>query len=297
MVGAYRAASSVVNGLPGPVLRWAGDVLGPVVIRFMGARRTMLARHMRRVVGSEPSEAELGRIVGRAMSSYIHYWVESFRLPGVSDAELVSRVDSEGLEYLTEALALGRGAILALPHLGSWEFGGRWLGALGMPLTVVVEPLQPPALFDWFVSYRKSVGMNVIALGPTATAEVSKTLRANRAVALLCDRDIVGNGMEVEFFGERTTLPAGPAILAMRCGAALLPCAVYHRPGGRHLAVIAPPIDTSRRGNLRADITRVTQELARCTEDTIKRSPEQWHLLQPNWPSDQYLGPGRGGAA
>jgi KDO2-lipid IV(A) lauroyltransferase len=112
-------------------------------------------------------------------------------------------------------------------------------------------------------------------------------------VALLCDRDITGGGIPVSFFGERTTLPAGPATLALRTGAALLPTAVYYRgwnsmliPVADHHAKVSPPINLERQGRLRDDVSRVTAELARNLERLIRVAPEQWHMLQPNWPSD-----------
>ena len=103
---------------------------------------------------------------------------------------------------------------------------------------------------------------------------------------LVSDRDLVGNGVEVEFFGERTTLPGGAATLALRTGAPLLPVVVYSGPGNGHTGVVHAPVDTSRRGSLREDVARVTQDLATTFEYDIRRRPEQWHLYQPNWPSD-----------
>ena len=105
-------------------------------------------------------------------------------------------------------------------------------------------------------------------------------------VSLLCDRNIMGSGIEVEFFGERTTLPAGPATLALRTGATLLAAVVYSGPGRHHTAVVSAPFDTARRGSLRHDVERVTQDLAYQLEVYIRRAPEQWHMFQPNWPSD-----------
>ena len=105
-------------------------------------------------------------------------------------------------------------------------------------------------------------------------------------MCLLCDRDLVGDGIEVEFFGERTTLPAGPATLALRTGAPLLPAAVYFGPQGGHHAKVMPPVAAQREGRLRDDVERVTQDLAHRFEELIRAAPEQWHLLQPNWPSD-----------
>jgi KDO2-lipid IV(A) lauroyltransferase len=91
----------------------------------------------------------------------------------------------------------------------------------------------------------------------------------------------------VDFFGETTTFPAGPATLALRTGATLVAAAVYSGPGRDHTAVVTPPFDTARTGSLRADVARITQEIAREFEQFVRRAPEQWHLYQPLWPSDR----------
>jgi KDO2-lipid IV(A) lauroyltransferase len=162
---------------------------------------------------------------------------------------------------------------------------------MGHPVSVVVEKLEPPDLFEWFAGYRESLGMQVIPVGPDAASRCARALADNHILCLLSDRVVGGSaGVEVEFFGERTTLPAGAATLALRSGAALLPCAVYFgRRTDSHLGYIMPPMDTTRRGRLREDVTRITQDMARILEDLIRRAPTQWHLMQPNWPSD---GPG-----
>ena len=130
--------------------------------------------------------------------------------------------------------------------------------------------------------------MTVVPLGPKAGPAVLRALRANEVVCLLCDRDIDHSGIPVDFFGETTTLPAGPATLSLRTGAPVLPVGVYFtttRYDGHH-AVVRPPLPNNRLGGLREDVTRVTQALAYELEFLIRRSPEQWHLFQPNWPSD-----------
>jgi KDO2-lipid IV(A) lauroyltransferase len=131
------------------------------------------------------------------------------------------------------------------------------------------------------------MGLSVVPLGPEATGVLIKTLRGGGLVGLLCDRDIVGNGIEVEFFGERTTFSPGPATLALRTGATLVTSAVFSGPGSNHHAIISGPIDLSRTGSFRADVSRITQEIARHFEDYIRRAPEQWHVFQPIWPSDR----------
>jgi lauroyl/myristoyl acyltransferase len=193
----------------------------------------------------------------------------------------------EGEDILRDAVAQGRGVVMALPHLGSWEWGGAWLAIEGMPMTAVVERLEPPPLFEWFVAQRAAMGLTAVPLGDGSGAVLLKALRAGAVVGLVSDRDLPGTGVEVDFFGERTTLPAGAATLALRTGALLLPVAVYSGPGNWHTGRVHPPLDTTRTGSMRVDVSRLTQELATCFEDFIRARPEQWHLYQPNWPSDR----------
>jgi KDO2-lipid IV(A) lauroyltransferase len=152
--------------------------------------------------------------------------------------------------------------------------------------------LDPPEVFEWFADMRRSFGMHVVPLGPDAGGAVIRALKDNHVVCLLCDRDIGGGGIDVEFFGERTKLPGGPATLALRTGAPLIPTAAYFQGRG-HLGVCRPAIPTEREGKLRDDVARITQLVAHELEELIRFAPEQWHLLQPNWPSD-YEGAGGG---
>jgi KDO2-lipid IV(A) lauroyltransferase len=226
-----------------------------------------------------------------AFESYARYWVESFRLPSLSTEAVAAGIKVDGYEQLVTARRDGNGAILALPHLGGWEWAGRWLADVGNPVTVVVERIDPPELFDWFAELRSNLGMTVVALGPEAGRATLQALKRNEIVCLLSDRNIGPGGVEVEFFGERTKLPAGPATLSLRTGAPLFPVAVYFtdkRNG--HLGIVRPPVPAERHGSLREDVTRVTQALAAELEHLIRRAPEQWHMFQPNWPSDPGYG-------
>jgi KDO2-lipid IV(A) lauroyltransferase len=285
-VGLYRVGSRVARVLPESVPEPLSRAAAPVLAAALGGRRRMVARHLRRVHG-EVDEATLRREVRRSFASYARYWLESFRVPDRTPAELVAGMSCDGFEHVEAARAAGRGVILALPHLGGWEYGGAWLGAIGHPVTVVVEPLEPPELFRWFAQFRGRLGMEVLPLGPGVSGAVLRALRDNRIVCLLCDRDLVGDGPEVTFFAERTTLPAGPVTLGLRSGAPVLPAAVYFDGPDRHRGRIDPPLDLERRGRLRDDVAAGTQALAVALEGLIAAAPEQWHLLQPNWPSDR----------
>jgi KDO2-lipid IV(A) lauroyltransferase len=284
---AYRTGSILARLLPTFALEGAGLMAAASFDLLGGDRRRMVARHQRRAAGRPLDHVEERRLVQAVVESYARYWAEAFRLPDVTPAELDEEIVAEGLERVDAALETGRGAVLALPHLGGWEWGGAWIASKGYKITVVVEPLRPKAVFDWFVELREGLGMSVVPLGPAAGPAVLAALRRNEIVCLVCDRDIAGGGVDVEFFGERTTLPAGPATLALRARSTLLPVAIYFTGRKGHHGLVRPPLELERRGSLRQDVARVTQDLAGELELLVRRAPEQWHLLQPNWPSDR----------
>ncbi|MCU4184873.1 phosphatidylinositol mannoside acyltransferase [Acidiferrimicrobium sp. IK] len=303
----FKAGSAVAAVLPGAVGRGIAEAAGVAAARLPGVasrlhalnrvpatsglrqRRRQMARHLRRVEGPDLAGPALAKQLDAAFASYARYWAESLRLPSLTPAEVDAGMSYRGMQHLYDALALGRGAILALPHLGGWEWGGMWLAHTGTPVSVVVEAIDPPELFEWFTEFRRRLGMDVIANGPHAAAACLRALKEGRTLCLLSDR-VVGDtlGVEVEFFGERTRMPAGPVTLGLRTGAPVLPAAVYFTDAGSgHLAVVRPPLPLARTaGRLRDDITAGTQLLARELEVLVRRDPTQWHLMHPNWPSD-----------
>ena len=281
---AYRTGAELARLVPEPVAQPAARVLGQTLSLAMPGRRRQVERNLRRATAGELDGLALRKAVAETFGSYGRYWLELFRLPDEANGQL--ELDIVGFEHIEDGIRRGNGVVLALPHVGGWDFAGAWLAAQGIPLTVVVEPVEPPELFEWFAGVRRALGMTVVQLGPDAGKAVLQALRRNEVVCLLCDRDLVGDGIQIDFFGERTTLPAGPATLALRTGAPLLPTAVYFGPGEGHHAIVMPPVRAQREGRLRDNVARVTQELADRFEELIRAAPEQWHLLQPNWPSD-----------
>lgn len=283
----FQVGSALARRLPAPVLDATVRVGSFVAAPVVADRRRQVERNLRRVHGPDFGGLALRRAVAATFESYGRYWAESFRLPGLSPETLEAGITVDGWDHVEAARAAGQGVILALPHLGPWEWAGMWVARCrDVPISVVVEALEPADVYEWFVALREQLGMHVIPLGPSAGTEALQALRANHVVCLLCDRDLGGGGIDVELFGERTTLPGGPATLALRAGCPILPTAVYH-DGDTRVAVARPPLDTTRRGKLRDDVARITQDLAGELEALIRRAPEQWHLLQPNWPSDR----------
>lgn len=291
----YRSAAVVARVLPAAVARPLARAGARVRMTLNEEARSMTARHMRRALGPEASDAEVRRAVRQVFDSYSRYWFEAFRMPIETPESLDARMTAEGMEHLEEAFAAGRGIVVALPHLGGWDFGGAWLAQRGFRPVAVAERLEPPELFDWFVEWRRRLGLDIIPADGDAGTAVLRALQEGRTVGLVADRDILGSGVDVEFFGERTTLPAGPAVLALRTGAPLVPGAIYFTGRDGHHAIIRPPLPTERQARFRDDVARITRALAAELEDLIRVAPQQWHLMQPNWPSDPGYGSARRG--
>ena len=286
-VALFKSAGALLEALPERVdvaaASWIAERFGR---RDSAPRRNLRVNvsHALRAPGAGVDDELLDSFVERAFASYGQYWAEGAKLPAIDPDEVFSRFRiAEGLEHLREAKERGNGIIIALPHVGSWEWGGSYLNSLGLGMTAVAEELDPPELFEWFRGKREAIGIRIEPLNDHAGTILLRTLTENGVVGLLCDRDIQNNGVEVEFFGERVPLPAGPATLALRTGATLVCAACYSGPGRDHFAVVTPPITVQREGRLRADVTRVTQLVAVELEGLIRRAPEQWHVLQPRF--------------
>ncbi|MBS1849202.1 MAG: phosphatidylinositol mannoside acyltransferase [Actinobacteria bacterium] len=282
-----RGGSAFCQWLPAAAVPTVERVAGQLTARTMRGRRAQVERNIERIYGSHLAPSVVDGIVAETFTSYARYWIESFRLPGKTADELDAGVTIDGFRHIADAIEAGTGLIIALPHLGGWEWAAFWLAEVhGFGVTAVAEALEPPEVADWFVSLRTALGMEIHPLGPGAGTACVRALRENRIVCLVCDRDLLGDGVPVQFFGEETTLPAGPATLALRTGAPVVTVATYFE-GRRHHLVVDEPVDVMRRGRLRDDVARITADIGDRLETLIRAAPEQWHLLQPNWPSDR----------
>ena len=282
----FRGLAGVVGLLPESAVRRLGAFLG-FAGSFVSRRKSaLLKRHLGRVLGSTP---DLDRRVRRMFASYGRYWAEVFWVRPRRKAAIVSHARVDGTAHLTAAREAGKGIILALPHLGNWEAAGAKAENIGIPVLAVAEALPNARLIDWFVEVRRSLGIEVVLTGTgrRVTEALMRRLKDGGTVALLADRDLTGGGVDVEFFGERTTIPGGPAALAERTGAALLPVGCYFNRGRGHTFVVHEPVAVPMTGTRQERVAGAAQSLAGVMEEIIRAAPEQWHLFQPNWPSDK----------
>lgn len=283
----YRVLAGLFGLLPEPAMRWTGERLGWLLSFVARDRMVLLERHLGRVIGEE--SADLTSRARGMFASYGRYWAEVFWIRPRRKAEYVRTAHVDGLHHLLEANASGRGIVVALPHLGNWEVAGAKAEDVGVPVLAVAESLPNPRITEWFVDVRNQMGIDIVVTGrgSRVTPALVERLEAGGAIALLADRDLSGRGIEVEFFGERTTIPAGPVSLANRTGAVLLTVGCYFSDGQGHNLVVSPPLELPTAGTTEERVAEGSQRLARALEDIIRRAPEQWHLFQPNWPSDR----------
>lgn len=279
-----RAGVGLVGSLPWGLVRRLGRGFGSVWARVDRSRRAMARRHARRMLGPG---ADLERAATEMMRSYGRYYAEALWARPRRIESMLAATEVVGLEKILAAHEAGMGMIYALPHMGNWEAAAPIAVSNGISIVAVAEVLPNRRITDWFTGMRAEFGIEIVLA--TGRVEVmrnlEKALAANKAIALLSDRDLKRRGVEVEFFGERTTLPPGPATLAVRTGAPLFPVGCYFTDTG-YRVMVGDALAVPEAGTRSEKVAVVTQSLARELEAIIREAPEQWHLVQPNWPSD-----------
>ncbi|MEU3032028.1 phosphatidylinositol mannoside acyltransferase [Streptomyces incarnatus] len=289
----YGAGWSTVKKLPEPAAARLGRTIADLAWKKRGKGVLRLEANYARVVPDATPErlAELSR---KGMRSYLRYWMESFRLSAWSPERIKGGFVPKDIHHLTEGLAAGKGVILALPHLANWDLAGAWVTTeLRTPFTTVAERLKPETLYDRFVAYREGLGMEVLPhSGGSAFGTLARRLRDGGLVCLVADRDLSASGVEVDFFGEKARMPAGPALLAQHTGALLLPVTLWYDDSPVMRGRVHPPVEVPEPGTRAEKTSVMTQALADAFATGIAEHPEDWHMLQRLWLAD--LDPAKG---
>jgi KDO2-lipid IV(A) lauroyltransferase len=282
----YAAGWRLVRALPLPAARALFTAAADRAYRAGGPGTQRLRRNLRQVVGPDVPEAELDALVRAGLRSYARYWMEAFRLPSQTRAQFLRDFRVVQDDELHKVMADGKGVILALPHTGNWDAAAAWLVSQGYKLVVVAERLKPEGVFEQFVAYREKLGMEVIPLtgGQRAPLDVlAEKTQQGYAVALLADRDLSRRGIEVEFFGGRTRMPAGPALLALRTGAPLYAVDLFYTDDQAVASITRITMPAPEEGALDVRVKLVTQKLADAFAAGIAAHPQDWHMLQKLW--------------
>lgn len=296
----FRGAQRVVCALPEAAGRALFSMLGTAIGVSGSAGVRQLRRNLGRVLDAGASGTSGRASVGlacSAMRSYMRYYYECFRLPAMSEAQVRARVRIVNAEAIRGEFREGRAAIGALVHAGNWDMAGAWAELELAHVHTLAEKLEPEELYDFFVSFRESLGMHVYPAGSGAIHTLEAAANSEAClVPILADRDLTVSGVETPFCGHMMMVAAGPALLAQRTGCLIFPIfSHYERLSGTRSRVagcrwgtvltVGEPIAarTTRESSpeeRRDDIARMSHEwIAQC-EPWVRQHPQDWHMLQ-----------------
>jgi phosphatidylinositol dimannoside acyltransferase len=281
---AFAVGWSVVRKLPESTARSLFDVGAGIAWRRQGHGVQVLEGNLTRVVPGAGGK-ELRRLSHEALRSYARYYCETFRLQDIPKERVDDEmhVNRDAVDTALEYMKNGRGVIFALPHMGNFEQAGAWVVNYGAgSFTTVMERLQPESVFQRFVKFRESLGMEVLPLtgGGSSFGILAQRLRAGKLVCLVTDRDLSDNGVEVSFFGEKAKISAGSAALAVQTGAALMPVGCWFEGETGWGTHVYDEVPVPATGDRKEKVAAMTQALATAFETPIREHPADWHMLQ-----------------
>lgn len=255
-----------------------------------------LIRVLRTERGGSADDTEIDgkelRDLSRAvLRSYARYYLEAFRMQIIPRQRFVDdmHVEMSNVDLTMEHLRNGRGVIYALPHMGNFEQAGLWINLVGAgSLTTVAERLKPESVYERFLEFRRDLGMEVLPTtgGPHPFGVMAQRLRAGKLVCIVADRDLSDTGVEVDFFGEKALMPAGPAALAVQTGAALMPVGCWFVDETGWGARVYDEIPVPATGDRKQKVAAMTQQMATVFEEAIREHPTGWHMLQKLFVAD-----------
>jgi KDO2-lipid IV(A) lauroyltransferase len=235
----------------------------------------------------EYSPQKLEELTKLGMRSYLRYWFDTFRLSKWSKNRIISTTQVIRENLLRDPIQSKQGCIVALPHAGNWDHAAAYFCSTGITLTAVVEKLKPEAIFKKFLAYRESIGIEAISHKEKTIPILTERLQAGKLIALVADRDMSRNGIEVNFFGKTSKMPSGPAILAIKTGAPLITAYVRYTSGGIEI-IFDETLKPTNSGSEEEQIKIITQSMADNFAKRIKENPVDWHMLQRIWVDEEH---------
>jgi KDO2-lipid IV(A) lauroyltransferase len=281
----YLFAWKVIGILPEKTAYQLANFVSDQILRKNGKGIQRLRSNYKRVVPSISNSA-LEALTKEGMRSYLRYWFDTFRLNKWSKSRIIETTFVVRENLLRDPIETKKGCIIALPHAGNWDHAAAYFCSTGIPITAVVERLKPEAIFKKFLAYRQSIGIEAISHREKTIPILMERLNQGKLVALVADRDMSRNGIEVNFLGGIAKMPAGPAILAIKSGSPLVTAYIRYLDEGIEITfdeTIQLPISGSEEEQIRI----VTQSMADNFAKSIQDSPVDWHMLQRIWVDEE----------
>ena len=283
-VRAYRTASWVLGRIPPAIARLIVAGGAQLSYALWPTKRRWSNANFGHVLSLPPGDRRVRQMAMRAYGEYARYIVELMRLPRMDQADAVRMVDHDFLDTFEPLRAeMNQGLILALGHVGNNEAVAAAVASRGYPISVVADDSAFPELYEDLRRMREGWGVRLIPW--RNLREIYGVLRRGEFLGLLVDWGYRPDGIPVRLFDAWTTLPAGPAALAARTGARILPVTIRRDARDRFHVSWADPIEVP--STAPADLARATQQLADALEATIAAAPHQWYNFKPIWPETE----------
>ena len=281
----YLLAWKLIGALPEKIAYALANQISDFIYFRNGKGVKRLRSNYKRVLPNL-SQRELSNLTKAGMRSYLRYWFDTFRLNKWSKSRIINTTEVVRENLLRDPIAVKQGCIVALPHAGNWDHAAAYFCSTGINLTAVVEKLKPEAIFKKFLDYRQSIGIEPISHKEKTIPLLTQRLQEGKLIALVADRDMSRNGIEVNFIGGTAKMPSGPAILAINTGAPLITAYIRYTDKGIKIIFDQVIIPTNLQ-NEDEKISAVTQLMADNFAKHIKESPVDWHMLQRVWVDEE----------
>ena len=281
----YLFARKLIGLLPEISAYKLSKVISDRIYRKNGKGVKRLRGNYQRVMPNM-SEREIEDLTKDGMRSYLRYWFDTFRLNKWSKSRIIETTFVVRENLLRDPIATKQGCIIALPHAGNWDHAAAYFCSTGITLTAVVEKLKPEAIFKKFLAYRQSIGIEAISHKEKTMPILMERLNQGKLIALVSDRDMSRNGIEVNFLGGIAKMPAGPAILALKTGSPLVTAYIRYLEKGIEIT-FDETIKLPVAGSEEEQIKIITQSMADNFAKRIKDSPVDWHMLQRIWVDEE----------
>jgi KDO2-lipid IV(A) lauroyltransferase len=279
----YRTATAAISRVPVRLAEWAIGTAVQGSYLLWPAKRRFSNANFGHVLGLPPEDPRVRRLALRAYRAYARYLVELMRLPSMRPevaAELLAEADADRLEQTWRAH--GGPLIFVLGHIGNNEAIAAGIASRGWPISVIADDSSFPELFEHLRQTRAKWGVTLIPW--RNLRQIYGVLRAGEMLGLLVDWGYRADGVPVRLGDAWTTLPSGPAVLAAKTGALIVPVAIRRRPDGRFHAELGETFTVPTAAP--AEIARASQRIADELGASIQAAPEQWYSFKPLWPED-----------
>ena len=277
----YLYTWKIIGFLPEKLAYKIANLVSDFTYLRNGRKVQRLRGNYKRVL-PDLSKSELSKLTKAGMRSYLRYWFDTFRLNKWSKERIISTTEVIRENLVRDPISTKQGCIIALPHAGNWDHAAAYFCSTGINLTAVVEKLKPEAIFKKFLDYRQSIGIEPISHKEKTIPLLTQRLNEGKLIALVADRDMSRNGIEVDFLGAVAKMPAGPAILAITTGAPLITAYIRYTDKGIKL-IFDKTVEIPDSGSEDEKVRVVTQSMADNFAKHIKESPVDWHMLQRIW--------------